>query len=206
LGRQQWRLPYRLEGEGLMPFATPPNKSLPPQMLAQMQPYIDYFEAKYAEVDTHNTLPFELDAEGNLNLPERNDAGYWLLPGDYMTGSFDGGKRIIMLGTPLGIVALYEVDYDVKVPLDVDPSGKITVTNYKFHAPPVFWNAGLLELNVHGKADIHTFFDAFGYPEREGRSDHNDHNIAKRLELISAELDKRTSGVRHVEELQNPGT
>jgi hypothetical protein len=187
-----------------MPSASPPSKSLPPQLLEQMQPYIDYFDAKFKAVREYTQLPENLEEDGVLAF-EKHRHTFHLLTGQYMTGYFTGGKRIIMLGTPLGIVAVYEVDYDVKVPLDVDPTGKITVTNYKFHAPPVFWNAGLLELNVHGKADINTFFDVFGYPQREGRSDHNDHNIAKRLELISAELDKRTSGIRHVEELQNPG-
>jgi hypothetical protein len=167
-----------------LPFAKPQRQALPQVLKTQMDPYIDYFEAKWKEIGEHHTLPFELDDKGNIALPTPVASGYWLLPDQYMTGNFKDGKRIIMMGTHLGVLASYEVDDEVKVPKDVSETGILKIINYKLHAPQVFWDSGYLKLTMYGKVDISTHIDIFGYPEKAGRDDHNKHNLAKRLAKI----------------------
>jgi hypothetical protein len=188
------------------PFATPQRPELPLPMKTQMDPYIDYFEAKWKEVDVNFTLPFELDGSDNLQLPEPTASGYWLMPGEYMTGRFANGKRIIMLGTHLGVLAVYEIDYDVKVPKDVSESGILRVINYKLQAPAVFWHSGVLKLTMFGKVDISTYIDIFGYPQKSGRSDHNKHNMAERIAIIVKALGDRNGDGNVVQPLQNTRT
>jgi hypothetical protein len=159
-----------------LPFASPPKQELPQVLKTQMDPYIEYFEAKYKEARVHTQLPFDLDEKGDLHF-EAHEDNFNVLPGEYLTAILKNHKRVVMLGTYLGTLAMYEVDYEVKVPKDISETGLLVVTNYKLHAAPVFWDAGLLKLTMYGKVDISTYIDAFGYPQRNGRDDHNKHSL-----------------------------
>lgn len=166
----------------MIPFAQPQKPNLPPQIKEQMAPFIEYFEVKWKEIDTHTALPFEL-VDGNLPF-EAHEDNFYVNPDKYLTATLAGGKRVIMLGTLLGTFALYEIDYEIKVPKALSETEKLTVTNYQIHAPAAAWTAGLLKLNQMGKPDLFTFIDAFGYPVKPGKDNHNDHNIAKRVKQI----------------------
>jgi hypothetical protein len=175
-----------------IPFAKPQKQELPQILKTQMDPYIEYFDAKYKEVRVHTTLPFDLDEKGDLNFGAYED-NFNVLPGEYLTASLASGKRVVAMGTYLGTLAMYEVDYDVKVPKDISETGFLTVTNYKLHAPKVYWEAGLLKLTMHGQVDISTYIDAFGYPQRDGRDDHNKHNLANRMKKVQEALHARVT-------------
>lgn len=172
----------------MIPYAQAPKQELPPIMKTQMQPYIDYFEAKFKEVELSLASTFEKDDKDNLVL---NGLDNWLVSDKYARGVFNDGKRIVFLGTALGVIAMYEVKFDVKVPVSVSESGTLTVTNYKLHAPEILWKSGIMKTTMQGGVDISTYIDIFGYPKRTGRDDHNKHNIAKRLDLIADVLKAR---------------
>lgn len=166
----------------MFPFAQPQKPELPPQLKAQMEPFIEYFEVKWKEITTHTALPFDF-VDGQLPF-EEHEHEFNVLPDQYLTANLKDGKRILMLGSMLGTFALYEIEQELTVPKTFDPSGKYTITNYQIHAPAAVWTSGLLKLNQMGKPDLFTFIDVFGYPQKEGKTNHNDRNIAKRIELI----------------------
>lgn len=176
----------------MFPLAQAPTP--PKHITEQIKPYKEYFDGKYAEIPVSTTLPFDLDEDG-LRF-DKHEAEFNLKPGEYMTAVLKNGKRVVALGTVLGIVAMYEVDYDIPVPKEhwaKEGTQKFTVTNYTLHAPEIFWTTGLLKLTIYGKTDLSTFIDLFGYPKREDRDDHNASNIANRLNTIHAGIVGRST-------------
>jgi hypothetical protein len=174
----------------MFPYAKAPTP--PKHITEQIKPYKEYFDGKFDEIEVHTALPFDITEDG-LRFDQHED-NFTIVPGKYLTATLANGKRVVALGTALGVVAMYEVDYDIPVPKEhwvKEGTEKFTVTNYTLHAPEIFWTTGLLKLTLHGKTDLSTFIDLFGYPKREGRDDHNVHNIANRLNTIHAAIVSR---------------
>jgi hypothetical protein len=174
----------------MIPYAKPKAAlaDLPQQLRDQIEPYLEYFDKKFKEIDLKKIAPLELDENDRLKL-EPSERDPILDPGTYATGSFKNGKRAIMLGTVIGTVAMYESNDVIDVPESVRADGKLPIPSFKLHASPVFWEAGLLKLTMFGKIDLSTFIDLLGYTKQDGRDDHNRNNVANRLERVAKALD-----------------
>jgi hypothetical protein len=173
------------------PFQHVDVKSIPAKLQGPAGVYVEYFNHKWKEIVAHTALPFDLDDKEQIDFEAHEDK-FHVPSGHYFSANLKDGRRIIMLGTVLGTLAMYEMNTRVEVPKDVNEAGEVWIPSYNLHAPHIFWEAGLLTLSQHGRPNLTTFVEIFGYYPMEGMSgDINRNNMAQRLEKIYKKIVKR---------------
>lgn len=154
----------------------------------QQQPYLDFFEAKWAEF-TQDAIHFVkgLDME-KRSLPQMViDMLDVADEGVYSKIVLADGTRVLGLSTVLGPLALYEINHATEVPIDEKGTkGIVMLKNFKLHAADIFWKANLLELDQKGGANLITFMYAFGLTDPSVPADkRNSGNMAARMKLVT---------------------
>jgi hypothetical protein len=155
---------------------------------SQQQPYLDFFEAKWAEFG-QEAIGFSmgLDMEKRA-LPQMVvDMIDVATPGHYSKIRLADGTRVLGLATVLGPLALYEIDHATEVPIDEKGSkGIVMLKNFKLHAAEIFWKANLLELDQKGGANLITFMYAFGLSDPSVPVEkRNSGNMAVRMQMVA---------------------
>jgi hypothetical protein len=154
----------------------------------QQQPYIDFFEAKWAEFG-QDAIGFTQPLNNETrSLPQMViDMIDVATPGHYSKIRLADGTRVLGLSTVLGPLALYEIDAHTEVPLDEKGTkGVVKLKNFKLHAAEIFWKANLLELDQKGNANLITFMYAFGLSDPSVPAEkRNSGNMAVRMQLVA---------------------
>jgi hypothetical protein len=153
---------------------------------SQSTPYHAYFDFKWNEIPGDPIL-FDIPLDEKKDLPKAVAEMLDVLDvGIYTKLRLPDGSRVIGLSTPLGGIALYEFTAPTNVPIDEKGTmGRVVLKHLKLHAPEVFWQAKLLELDAKGNVNLVTFLYLFGIGDpKMPLEKRNEHNIAKRLQLV----------------------
>lgn len=153
---------------------------------SQSTPYHAYFDFKWKEFPVDPIL-FDVPLDEKKDLPKAIAEMLDLMEPDIYTKiQLPDGSRVIGLSTPLGGIALYEFTAPTNVPIDEKGTmGRVVLKHLKLHAPEVFWQAKLMELDAKGGVNLVTFMYLFGIGDPKLPLDkRNEHNIAKRLQLV----------------------
>jgi hypothetical protein len=169
------------------------------QILQSQAPYLEYFEAKWAEGP--KAIQYDAVLGEKYSLPKPiQELLEVSVPGATFNVQLADGTRIIGQGTDLGGIACFEIDLPTRVPISGQRShpveyGEVLLKNMKIYAPEVFWQNELFRLDNHGQVNLVTFIYAFGLSQQQKptatREERNANNLAARIARIVDAVDER---------------